>query len=101
MAKSFLHAGQHRPVVAGLDIDHPVGSKSGLSQSRRKQIGPRDAPEHFPLRACGDAGGKKRGHGPVDRAVPATSDFMKGAQPEPTTGEAQIHLGDPEGERRS
>lgn len=60
MTQAFFHAGQHRPVIAGLDVDHPVRSKSRLREPGREKVGPGDAPENLTLGACGDAGGEQR-----------------------------------------
>ena len=30
MAQPFLHAGQHRDIVTGLDVDHPIRTESRL-----------------------------------------------------------------------
>jgi hypothetical protein len=39
MPQAFLHAGEHRLVVAGLDVDHPVRRQARLGEGRREEIG--------------------------------------------------------------
>lgn len=56
MTQPFLHTGEHRPIVACLQVDHSVRGQAGLSKCRREKIGPRDAPEGFAGGACGYTG---------------------------------------------
>lgn len=100
MPQALHRTGQHRPVVAGLDIDHPAGGKAGRGQRPRKEVGPRDAPERLAFRMRGDAGGEERGHGAVARPIAAAGDLMPGAKRQPAAGEAGVHLGDIQGKRR-
>lgn len=44
MPQSFLHAGQNRFVVSGLDMDDAIGGQASLFQSRCEQILLRHAP---------------------------------------------------------
>jgi len=88
MPQPFLHAGQHGLVVARLEIDHPVGGEPGLCERGCKEIGPRDAPEHFADRAGGDARREEDRGGAVDRSVPATGDFVQRSQSQPATRES-------------
>ena len=52
MAQAFLHAGEHRLLVAGLDIDHPVGMQPGLGERRREQVAAASCTT-APCRRCG------------------------------------------------
>jgi hypothetical protein len=78
----------------------PVGAQPGLRERRRKQVQPREAPEHLATRASRDARGKKRGGRAVDRAVAAAGDLMQCAKRQRRAGKPGIHRGDPEGQRR-
>lgn len=87
MAQAFLHAREHGLVVAGLDIDHPVGDQPGLGDGRREQVGPCDAPEDLAFRPCGDACAKEGRSRAVNRAIAAAGDFMQRAERQPATGQ--------------
>ena len=101
MAKAFLHAGEHGLVVAGLDIDHPVGDEPRLCDRRREQVRSRDAPENFALGARRDACAEQRCRRAIDGAVATTGDLMKRAKRQPTARQTRVDFGDPERERRS
>ena len=88
MPQPFLHAGEHGLVVAGLDIDHPVGSEAGLGERRREQVRARDAPEHLALGAGRDAGGEQRRRRAIDRAVATAGDLVQRAERQPAAGKA-------------
>lgn len=60
MSQALFHAGQHRPVIAGLDVDHSIRPKSRLREPGREEVGPGDAPENLTLGARGDTGGEER-----------------------------------------
>jgi hypothetical protein len=80
MAQTFLETGQHRLLVARLDIDHPVGGQADLRQSWREQIGFGHAPQHLAGCACGDTGCKQRRCRPMDCAFAAARHFMQTAE---------------------
>lgn len=101
MAKAFLHAGEYGLVVAGLDVDHPVGDEPRLCDRRREQIGSRNAPEDLALGAGGDARAEQGGCRSVDRAIPPARDLMQRAEGKPASRKARIDVGDPERKRRT
>ncbi len=74
--QAFLETGQQRLVVAGFDIDDPIGKQSGLRQSGSKEILSRHAPQHLAFGAGCDSGGEQCGRRAIDRAVAATRRFM-------------------------
>lgn len=41
MAQPFLHTGEHRQVVARLDVDHPIRREPGLGDRRGEEIATR------------------------------------------------------------
>ena len=87
MAQAFLHAGEHGLVVAGLDVDHPIGDEARLSDGRREQVGPRHAPKNLALRPRGDACAEEGRSRTVDRAIAAAGDLMESAERQPATGQ--------------
>jgi len=96
MPQTFLHAGQHRLLVAHFGEDHPVGMKPGLRQRGREQIAPRHAPEHLATRSGGNAGGEQRRGRAMHRTVAAASDLMQRAQRQPAAWHLTIDRLDPE-----
>ena len=101
MAQAFLHAGEHRLVVAGLDVDHPVGNEPSLGDRRREEVGTGDAPENLALRPRGDACAEESRCRAVDGTVSAAGDLMQRAERKPTAGQTRVDLSDPEREHRS
>lgn len=85
VAKPLFHAGEHRLVVAGLDIDDAIGHKPGLRERRGEEIGLRHAPENFSLGARSDAGTEKRGGCAIYRSFTAACDLVKRAHCETST----------------
>jgi hypothetical protein len=75
--KPLLHAGEHRLVVVGLDIDHSIRPKAALCERRGEEIRLRHAPEDFSLCAPSDAGTEQRGGRSIDRAITAACDLVK------------------------
>lgn len=97
MAKPFLHAGQHRSVIPGLDMDHPVGPQTCLRDSRGEEIAARQAPQHLSPRPRRDARPEQGRSSPVDRAVSAARYLVQGPERQPAAGKTGIDRGDPEG----
>lgn len=100
VAQPFFHAGEHRLVVASLQIDETVGRKSGLGERWCEEIRARNAPQNLANGPGGYACGEQSGGGSIDGTVSATSDFMKRAEREAAAGETRVHLGYPEGKHR-
>ncbi len=78
-AQTFLHAGQHLPVRAGVNAEHPIGVEARLGQGRGEQVRT-DAPEDLPVGAREDSGREQGRRRPVQGAIAAPGDFMEGAQ---------------------
>ena len=100
MAQPLLHTGQHRRIIAGLDMDHPARRQTGLLQPRREQIGLRHAPEHLPGQARGDPSGKTGRRRAIGGAIAAARDLVQAAKRQPARGQAAVKLGQAEGQRR-
>ncbi len=83
MAQPFLHADEHRLVVARLDMNDPVGEKPGLLESRREQIRMYDAPEHRAGQTGGDSGRETGCDRAVERAMAAPGDLVQAAERKP------------------
>ena len=77
MAQPLLHTGQHRRIVARLDMNHPAWRQAGLFQPRREQIGLRHAPEHLPGQARGDPSGKTGRRRAIGGAIAAARDLVQ------------------------
>ncbi len=101
MTQAFFGAGEHGLVVAGLDVDHAIGGEADLRDRRREEIGTRQAPKDLARRARGDTGDKKRCGRPVDRAVAAPGNFVKGTELETTIRQACVNFRHSEGHRGS
>lgn len=96
MAETLLEAGEHRLLVAALDIDHPVGIEPRLGERRREQVRPGDAPEH-PARGARDNAGREQSRGrAVDGARPAARNLVQRAECQPPFREHGVHRLDPE-----
>ena len=80
MAQAFFHAGQHRDIIPGLDIDHAIRTKACLLQTRRKQVRLRHAPENLSRKTRGNAGRKAGGRCPIHRTVATTRYLMQAAE---------------------
>ena len=100
MPQPFLEAGEHRLLVAGLDVDDPVRSKPGLGDGRREQVLPGDAPQHLALGPGGDAGGEQRGRRAIDGAVAAAGDLVQRPECQPAAGKAAVDRVDAERQYR-
>lgn len=96
MAQTFLHAGEHRLLVAHLGIDHPVGMQPRLRQRRGEEIAPGHAPEHLSRCASGDAGSEQGRGGAMHGAVAAARNLMQRAQRQTTAGHLAVHSLDAE-----
>ncbi|AYF04110.1 hypothetical protein PY32053_04615 (plasmid) [Paracoccus yeei] len=88
MAQPLFHKGQHRHIVAHLNIDHPVRWRPGLLQPRREQIRLGHAPQHL--------AGQPRRDGKAAAAAPSTAPL-----PPPATSCRQPSSIPPCGSRRS
>ena len=101
MPDTFLEAGQHGFLVAGIDIDDPVWTETDLSQSRREQVLPGDAPENFALGPRGDAGREQGGRGAIDRGVAAAGHLMQRPERQTSAGKSVIYGSDPKRQDRA
>ena len=97
MAQPFLHAGQDRPVVPRLDMDHPVGRQAGLLETRGEEILLRDAPEHPSLRPGGNTGNETRSRRAVHRTLAAAGDLMQATERQPAARQLPVQLRNAEG----
>lgn len=97
MAQSFLETGKQGLFVTGLDIDDAIGMKPGLRQRRRKQIVPRDAPQHLAGGSCSDAGGKECCRRAIQRTVSAAGDLMQRPQRQPSSRQNPVDCRNAEG----
>ena len=102
MTQAFLEAGQHRFLVPGLHVDHPIGTEPNLRDRRRKQVRTSEAPQHLGLavRPGGDPGGEEGGGGAVQRPVPAAGNFVQRAQRQSTSRQMPVDFLDAEREHR-
>lgn len=100
MPQTFFHAGKHRLVVTGLDVDHAVGCEACLCERGREQVGSRDAPQGLAGRTRCDAGREQRSGRAVNGAIAAASYLMQRTASKAPAREARVDLGDPERENR-
>ena len=94
-------AGEHRLLVAGLDMDHPIGMQPGLAQGRREQVGPGHAPEDRAGGTGDDPGREQRRCRTVDRAIGATGHLVQGAKRQPAVRQAGVDGRHPERQHAS
>lgn len=80
MPQPFLHAGQNRFVIAGLDMDHAIRRQTGLLQPRSEQILLGHTPQYLSLRPRRDPGDETRRCRPVHRPIAAARDLMQAAK---------------------
>ena len=96
MAQPLLGAGERCLVVTRFEINHPIRAEPSLGQRRRKQIWPRETPQHHAAGAGGDAGGKQGRSGSIDRRMAATGDLMHRPTRKATAAQMGIDRRDPE-----
>ncbi len=98
MAQPFFHAGQHRGVVAGLGIDHPVGRQPRLFQPGREQVGLRHAPQDRPAQPRRDPGRETRRRRAIDRAITTARHLVQTPQCQPALRQPPVQRVDPKGQ---
>jgi hypothetical protein len=96
MAQTLLETGQHRLLVARLDIDHPVRGQANLRQRRREQIGLGHAPQHLACCACGDTSCEQCCRRTMDRTFAAACHLMQAAQRQPALRQMLVDGGQAE-----
>ena len=96
MTNALLETGQHRLLVAGIDIDHPVRAQTDLGQGRREQVLPGDAPQDLAPGPGGDAGREQRCGRPVDRGIAAAGHLVQRPERHPSPREPVVYGPDPE-----
>ena len=97
MTNSFLKTGEHRLLIAGVDVDDAIGSKTDLGKSRREKVLP-GAPQNLALRARRDASGEQGRCGSVDGRVATTGNLVQRAERQPTTWQPRVDSLDTERE---
>lgn len=90
MPDRLFEAGEHRFLVASVDVDDTVWSKTDLSQSRREQVLPGNAPKDLAFGPRRDAGCEQSCSGPVDGGVAAACDFVQRAERQASTRQSCI-----------
>ena len=93
---SFLETGEHRLLVAGVDIDNPVRGETDLGERRRKQVLPGDAPKDLAPGPPRDASGEQGGRSTIDRRVATSRHFVQRPERQPATGKAAVDSRDTE-----
>lgn len=96
--EAFLEAGEHHLVVAGLEINHAIGSEAGLRKRRGEEVRARNAPQHLAPCPGGDSRSKQRGGRTVDRTISAAGDFMERTQRQPASRQARVQFTEPKGQ---
>lgn len=79
MTQALFHAGEHCLVVAGFDVDDAIRNEAGLRQRWRTQVGPAEAQEDLASTSGRNPSTEQRGRRPVDGAVTAAGNLVKGA----------------------
>lgn len=97
----FLEAGEHRGLVAGLDMDDTAGQQPRLGQRWGEEILPGDAPEHLAPGACCNAGGEERRGGPIDRPVAASCHLMQRPERQSASRQHLVDTGNAERKHRT
>lgn len=101
MTQAFLHAGQDRSVVPGLDMDHPIRREARLFEAGREEIRLRNTPEHLTLHARRDPGDKAGHRRTINRTAPAARNLMQATERQPAAGQFAIKSCNPEGQHVS
>ncbi len=73
----LLHVRSDIFLLVAFHEDDPTRMQSSLSERREEQIGPRQAPDDRPLRACGDPRGKQSGRRAIDGSGTTSRELMK------------------------
>ena len=98
MAQPFLHAGQHRHIIPGLHIDHPVRAQARLLETGGEEIRLRDAPEHLSRQTRGNPGRKAGGSRSVHRAIAAARHLVQAAERQAAPRQAAVQIGQAKGQ---
>lgn len=91
MAQALLEAGEDGRLVSSLDVDHPVRIEPGVLDRGRKEVRPRDAPQHQPGGAGDDSCCKQRGGCAVHRARAAAGDLMQSPERESAARKPRVY----------
>jgi hypothetical protein len=100
MTQPFLETGEHRFIIACLDIDDPIRGQARLRDGWSKQILPDDAPQYLAFGSCGNPGRKQRSGGAVDRAIATASHLMQRTQAQAAARQAGVYLRQPKRQNR-
>jgi hypothetical protein len=98
MAQTFLETGQHRLLVARLDINDTIRGQADLRQRGREQIGLGHAPQHLAGGPCGDTGCEQCCCRTVDRTFPAARNLVQAPQRQSALRQMLIDGADTEGQ---
>lgn len=101
MPHAFLEGLKDRPLVTGLDIDHPRRREPGLGDSRGEQVRSGEAPQDLAVCPRHHTGGEQSGGCRVNGAVPATGHLMQGAHGKSPSRKMAVHNLDAERQHRA
>ena len=99
MPQPFLHRQQHRPVAAGLGIDHPIGMQAGAGEARGEQAGCGERPQHRPAEPRQDPGREQRGRRLVGGTAVAARHLVQRAESEAALGQGAVERFEAERQR--
>lgn len=96
MPKSFLEAGKDGFLVAGLDINHPVGWQAGLRNRWSKEIRPGHTPEHLSACSSSDSGREQRCGRAIDRSIATSGHLMQASDSQSSSRQNPVDFSDSE-----
>ncbi len=101
MSKSLLETGKDRFLVAGLDINHPVGWQAGLRNRWRKEIRLGHTPEYLSACSSSDSSREQRCGGTVDRSIAASGHLMQASNSQSSSRQNPVDFSDSERQNRA
>lgn len=93
MAQPFLETGEQRRLIAGLDMDYPIGRQPRLRDRRGKEIGTCHDPEHLTFGPGGDPGREHCRRRAIHGPIAAAGDLMQASQPQSASRKPLVDLG--------
>lgn len=94
--QGLLHVGGNIFFPVTLHEDHPLRVQPHLRQRRKKQVRPRQAPDHRSLGSGRNPGCKQCGRGTIHRSRTATRKLVQSPVGQSATGKNGVDLRDPE-----
>lgn len=101
MPKSLLETCKDRFLVAGLDVNHPVGPQPDLRDRWCKEIRSGHAPEHLSACSSSDSSREQRRCRAIDRSIAASGHLMQASNSQSSSRQNPVDFSDSERQNRT